>query len=560
MISMKLKTIISVLLCAGVLNVNAQTKYVGGDLSMLPKYEQANVAYYDYSGNRINGEMLDFFRDKTGFNIVRVRLFVNPSKTVNGVCQDLDYVKALGKRIKDSGMKFMLDFQYSDTWADPSNQWTPAAWTSLSDDALYTKIYDYTKESLQALKAYGATPDFIQTGNEISYGMLWGAEGTPANAQKRCNTSSDANWNRFKMLLTKASQACREVCPDAKVIIHSERSGQWSSLNNMLTKLSGLDYDIVGLSYYPNHHGAIATLKNTLSSCHSAFPAKDIMIVETGYYNNWYNTNDKYQWQTVWEVSPAGQKAFLDELVAAIKDLSYVSGLVYWFPEENPSGNNNVYTPWFNHGLFNPSTGMATLGLYALQGFVGKSTTPSETQTEKTYYILGNGDEMGNWTLPPAVKLEKNAKGMFYKDINPTGEAWLCLCDGQTSDWDVFNGTYRLSTTTNNELLETGKSYQLVRGAGNVSMKVLAGSYRLTFDSATMMLYVTEPVSILAGDANGDGTINGTDLVALANIVLGLSEEIKAADVNGDGTVNGTDLVVLANIVLTNGAAQYSFE
>ena len=186
-------------------------KYVGGDISMLTKYEGAGVVYKDKDNKTV--QPLTFFKEQ-GMNAMRVRLFVDPSRDSDkGVCQDLDYVKALGKRIKDASMAFMLDFHYSDTWADPAKQWTPDAWKNLNDEQLCTKIYEYTKDCLSQMKEAGATPDFIQTGNEISYGMLWGTEGSTAN---RCYTNSPAaNWTRFINLLKKAGQACREECPNA---------------------------------------------------------------------------------------------------------------------------------------------------------------------------------------------------------------------------------------------------------------------------------------------------------------------------------------------------------
>ncbi len=114
---------------------------------------------------------------------MRVRLFVNPEdysgadKDANA-CQDLEYIVPLCKSIKENGFSLLLDFHYSDTWADPAKQWTPKAWENLTDEELYAKIYSYTKECLQTLNDAGATPDFIQPGNEISYGMLWGPVGT----------------------------------------------------------------------------------------------------------------------------------------------------------------------------------------------------------------------------------------------------------------------------------------------------------------------------------------------------------------------------------------------
>ena len=135
------------------------------------------------------------------------------------VCQDLAYIKPLAKRIKEAGLNLMLDFHYCDTWADPAKQWTPDAWKNLSEAELQQKIYDYTKDVLQQLKAEGAEPDMIQTGNEISYGMLWGTRAAVgSNSTNRCWPSSPAaNWTRFTNLLKQATKACREVCPKAKV-------------------------------------------------------------------------------------------------------------------------------------------------------------------------------------------------------------------------------------------------------------------------------------------------------------------------------------------------------
>ena len=125
------KLILPILLTLLSTTVLAQ-KYVGGDISMLPKYEEAKVVYKDKNGNTVS-DVIAFFKQE-GLNAMRVRLFVDPSQDNDkAVCQDLAYVKALGKRIKDAGMALLLDFHYSDTWADPGKQWTPDAWKSLND-------------------------------------------------------------------------------------------------------------------------------------------------------------------------------------------------------------------------------------------------------------------------------------------------------------------------------------------------------------------------------------------------------------------------------------------
>ena len=154
----KLPIINLMLFC--VLTMGAQTRFVGGDISMLPKYEAANVKYFDKNGKTIN-DLIGYFRDEAGFNIARVRIFVEPDGST-GVVQDLDYVVDLSKRIKNAGINLMLDFHYSDYWADPSHQWTPKHWVSLSESQLVDTIYEYTKDVLATLAAEDASPDFIQ--------------------------------------------------------------------------------------------------------------------------------------------------------------------------------------------------------------------------------------------------------------------------------------------------------------------------------------------------------------------------------------------------------------
>ena len=387
----------------------AQTKVVGGDISMLTKYENAKVSYYDQSGNKIS-DLLTYFRDEAGYNTARVRLFVNPITKNVGVVQDLDYVIALSKRIKQAGMHLMLDFHYSDTWADPKAQWTPAAWVALSESELAEMIYTYTKDVLTQLVAADAVPDYIQTGNEISYGMLWGAEGSQTY---RCYYNNDSNWERFRNLLKQAGKACREICPEAKIIIHTERTNNWTGTKSIYDRLASVDYDIIGLSYYPEWHNNLNTLKNTLENLHTYFPDKPIIIVETGYYNNWYPENATYNFTATWPASPAGQKNFLDDLVAVVKDMDYMQGILYWFPEENPY-NNHVYEPWYNHGLFNPNNGKVSDALFSLKALLPAPSGLTNINAEdisdnKIYTIDGRCVEMID-NMPHGIYIQNGKK------------------------------------------------------------------------------------------------------------------------------------------------------
>jgi len=365
--------LITALLCST--NTLRAQKYVGGDISMLPKYEEAGVVYKDKSGNTVS-DVLGFFNEE-GLNAMRVRLFVDPSNDNDkAVCQDLEYVKALGKRIKDAGMKLILDFHYSDTWADPGKQWTPNAWKDMTDEQLKDTIYGYTKYCLEQMVAAGATPDFIQTGNEISYGMLWGTKAAVGgNNTNRCYTNSpQANWTRFINLLKKAGQACREVCADAKIIIHSERTRKPSVLTDFFDRMTNasLDYDIIGLSYYPAYHGSLEDLETALTTLEGKNYGKDIMVVETGYSYAWALGNTEFDYTGTYPYTEEGQRQFTAALVTKLNNHESVKGLFWWWPEDN--GNSGVTSGWWNAALYNHNTGKPYAAFYELKNFNNSSS------------------------------------------------------------------------------------------------------------------------------------------------------------------------------------------
>ena len=357
--------------------VQVVERYAGGDISLLTKYETNGAKYLDHSGKPVT-DVLTFFKD-AGMNAMRVRLFVDPSKASDedkgqGVCQDLSYVKALGKRIKAAGMKLMVDFHYSDSWADPAKQYTPDAWKDLTDDQLYTKIYEYTKDCLQQLKAAGATPDMIQTGNEISYGMLWGVKGSAS--LKKCYVNSTANWQRFTSLLIQAGKACREVCPEADIVIHTERAAQSDVMKSFYNKMkaAGVDYDVIGISYYPTWHGNMATLSNTLSMLESNFSDKSIMIVEVGYNHAYQPSDVDFDYSATYPVSDEGQRKFTADLISMLKGHDKVTGLFWWCMEANEYGldwtTKRVTDSWYNASMFDNATGKATSALDEMKHFI----------------------------------------------------------------------------------------------------------------------------------------------------------------------------------------------
>lgn len=363
------------LLLAG--SVQAQ-KYVGGDISLLPSYEANGSKYRTTTGAAIT-DVITFSRDN-GLNAMRVRLFVDPTKAPDaekkeGVRQDLAYVTALGKRIKDAGLKFLLDFHYSDSWADPVKQYTPDAWVTLTDLQLYDKIYNYTKECLQTLKAAGAEPDFIQTGNEISYGMCWGKRGS--SSLKRCYTNNDANWLRFTTLLKNAIKACREECPQAKIIIHTERVAKVDIQEAFYERLQDaeLDYDIIGTSFYSYYHGSLQTLERSLNMLASNFPTKDIWLVEVGYFYNWQPTikSPGVDLSGQYPINEAGQAAYTEALINVLNKHEKVKGLFWWMMEANEygrTGSSQVTKDWYNAALWDDDDGKVNPAFFKLQNFL----------------------------------------------------------------------------------------------------------------------------------------------------------------------------------------------
>ena len=388
------------------LSIHAQ-RYVGGDISVLLKYEQQNATYLDKDGAAI-ADVLNFLKQQ-GWNTMRVRLFVDPSNDKDkNVCQDLEYVKTLGKRIKDAGLLFMLDIHYSDTWADPGKQIIPDSWKIWSWTPDET-VYNYTKETLEALVAAGAVPDLIQTGNEISFGMLWGFNfdgkyedweqwGGHLEATADWKDYTDKHWDNFSKMLKAAGKACREVCPQAKIIIHTEQCANNPTLDVAFFKRiqeNEIDYDIIGISYYPYFKGELSNLDKGLSQLEQHFPDKAIQIVETGYPSKWEVPGTKYDLTKTYPYTPEGQRQYTADLIMTLQTHPQVNGLSWWYAEANAKGcTGSLATGWYNASLFDNETGRALPALYELKAFLGSETSVYSLTsdllplTSETWYTL----------------------------------------------------------------------------------------------------------------------------------------------------------------------------
>ena len=341
--------------------------WLGGDISMMTSNARNGVIYKDSCG--VTVDPYDLFKQQ-GWNMMRVRLFVDPQFAPGrhhdeGVCQDLDYVVDLCKTIKARGFEVMLDFHYSDTWADPAKQFTPKRWEGMEGKALADSIYRYTRRCLQVLKAAGVEPKTIQVGNEITFGMDW-----PVG---RVDPMSADNWDVFTGLLKAGCKACREVCPSSAIIIHTEKAGQWEMTRNYYDRLkeANVDYDIIGLSYYPMWHGTIPNLGKTLDQLAQRFPDKPVMIVEAAYYylHDGVNRGEE-DFSHCLPGTIEGQREFTAQLVQELNRHDNVTGLFWWYPEENRYGTRFENGSWgLNRGLFNSANGQALPALYEMSRF-----------------------------------------------------------------------------------------------------------------------------------------------------------------------------------------------
>ena len=228
-------------------------RMIGADISFLPQFEDRGMKFYD---NGQEKDAIQLLRDN-GFNYIRLRIFVNPENEKGyspntGYC-GLSYTLGMAKRIKAAGMKLLLDYHYSDYWADPQQQNKPNSWAELDFETLKDSMRFYTSMVLRALQMQGTMPDMVQIGNEINHGLLW-----PDGHISQPDQLAD--------LLQAAVQGVEEVDPDLPVMMHIALGGQndeavfW--LDNMIAR--GVHFDIIGLSYYPRWHGTLEDLDANL--------------------------------------------------------------------------------------------------------------------------------------------------------------------------------------------------------------------------------------------------------------------------------------------------------
>ena len=246
---------------------------LGMDASCVPALERSGVRYYDFDGTE-----KDVFEilSSNGINYIRVRIWNDPyDENGNGYgggnC-DIENAIVVGKRATEHGMKLLVDFHYSDFWADPGKQMVPKAWQGMNFEEKQEALYQYTRDCLQKLKAAGVDVGMVQIGNETN-GALCGE-----------STTSLGGWKRIMELMSAGSRAVREVCPEAMVAVHFANPENAASYEGYARNLDyyGVDYDVFASSYYPYWHGTLENLSQVLSKVATTY-GKKVMVAETSY-------------------------------------------------------------------------------------------------------------------------------------------------------------------------------------------------------------------------------------------------------------------------------------
>jgi len=318
----------SLLLCLTVLilqpissqPVQASDYAIGADLSFLKQAEDKGTAFKE------NGQVkpgLQIFKDH-GYNWIRLRLFHTPTKLPN----NLEYTIALAKDAKKLGFKFLLNYHYSDTWADPGRQTIPVAWKAKSHAELEQAVFEYTRDTIIAFRDAGVLPDMVQIGNEVIGGMLWPDGKLPGN------------WDNFAGLVKagiKGVDAGTGKNLRPRIMVHIDRGGDKPRTKAFFDKLNsyGPDYDVIGQSYYPWWHGSLLDLRDNMNFMATTYN-KDIILVEAAYC--WRPTEYKKRPGPFPETAE-GQRQFLDEVNRIVLATPNHRGMgVFWWEPAVPAG------------------------------------------------------------------------------------------------------------------------------------------------------------------------------------------------------------------------------
>jgi arabinogalactan endo-1,4-beta-galactosidase len=411
----------------GLLNVNAADFLAGADFSHLRFFEERGVVYKQNSQPTDGLEILN----SNGLNCVRLRLFTStaaqgqsdPYNYIN----NLDYTISLAQRVKAAGLQFLLDFHYSDSWADPQKQNKPAAWTNLTFVQLQQQMRDYNSNAIAAFQAADAMPDYVQIGNEITGGLLW--------PDGHVSGNTNASWSNLGKLIKSAIQGVQDAsgANPPKIMIHIDRGGDWATtewfFDNLLNQQ--VTFDIIGESYYPWWHGDLRALSNCLNNAAQRYQ-KPIVVAETAY--PWTNSVPaSYDPNLGLPMTAAGQIEYTVALASIVKGVpgGLGAGIFWW-------GTEYVHVDGYNLASFD-KTSFFDFGGNALPVVAAFGQLAASIKLQAT--LLNNGVSL-QWPLSGAgMKLTQRS------NLSPSA-AWVAVTNPIQYTGAVFNTTVPLGRSS----------------------------------------------------------------------------------------------------------------
>lgn len=456
----------------------------GADISILDEMEQSGAVY------KVNGKQKDpltILKDN-GVNYVRLRLWVDPydssGNPYGAGTNDLSKSIKLARRAKINGLKVLLDFHYSDFWVDPGKQTLPKSWENQTFEQLNSSVYHYTVDVLNKMKSQGLYPDMIQIGNELNSGLLW--------PYGKSWGGDGQEFIRLATFLKSGVKAVKDTQnSDIPIMLHLADGGDKSVFQWWLDEITNqsVDFDIVGISYYPYWHGSLADLAENMDNISERYNKK-VVVVETAYANTLNNLDQKINAFTKNEEDSGGYKAnqdgqyqFLTDLVDKIKDVKKNNGLgfFYWEPL------------WYNTNVsWATQAGMSYLGVSDLTGnewenqavfdFSGNALRGIKAfnYSNLTNLIQNNSFEWDGYTESPSNwnkwTANKNAgiKTEIYDDSRHKLTFWSDKAFESSVYQNVFNlssGTYKLSIDAMGDVnIETAQLY--IKNYGGSEQKI----------------------------------------------------------------------------------------
>ena len=307
--------IVIMALMAAIFTANSQEYVIGADLSFLKMGEDNG---YVFKENNHKKDGLQIFREH-GYNWIRLRLFHSPDELPN----DLKYTIKLAKKAKLLGFKFLLDYHYSDTWADPQKQYLPKAWEGLSHEVLVDSVFEYTKRTIISFKKANVLPEMVQIGNEIINGMMWPDGKIPEN------------WDNLADLIQAGINGVYAGFgnkPAPLIMIQIDQGGNKKKTKYFFDKIESynIKFDIIGQSYYPWWHGSLLDLRENMIFMAESYK-KPIILVEVAYC---YAPTEYIKKAAPFPESPEGQKEFLEAVNQIVLETpgNLGRGIMWWEP------------------------------------------------------------------------------------------------------------------------------------------------------------------------------------------------------------------------------------